>query len=123
MSAAIPTTRRGSWLTPMNFMIPSVQVKWRLRTSWPGNSRCAIAIGLGEIASLENRNVQRREKARRDRAQLAVWIVLVGASPPALDGKRQALAETPEVAPRHAAADGDQRDAGDVGDPAPHFAI
>ena len=42
MSAATPTIRRGSVLMPMNFIRPSVHIRWRFSGSWPGNSCCAM---------------------------------------------------------------------------------
>ena len=40
-SAEMPTIRRGSALTPMNFMTGSVHVMWRFSASWFGNIRRA----------------------------------------------------------------------------------
>ena len=42
MSATTPTMRRGSVLTPMNFITGSVHITWRLSASWLGNMRCAM---------------------------------------------------------------------------------
>ena len=41
MSAVTPTIRRASGAMPMNFITPSVHVKWRLSGSCPWNICCA----------------------------------------------------------------------------------
>ena len=65
----------------MNFITGSVHIKWRFTASWFGNIRCArlwLTIttfsasrwsAVVEIAAGDDRDAERREEARRHRAE------------------------------------------------------
>ncbi len=132
MSGTTPTMRRGSGLTPMNFMTPSVHSRWRLSAVRPGKSFAArLSLMMTtrseswSSSALKSRpalsgQTERREVSGRHRTELRTWIVAVLVAPFSVDpeAEREPL-ERAEVAPRDGAADRHAFDASDARPRAP----
>ena len=81
------------------------------------------AVGVREIAAGDDRHAQRREEARRDRAEARARIVLAVGLRVALDGELEARTEDAGIPPRHRRPDGDVLHAGQLADPAHRFLV